>query len=786
MPKSPILGGFSRTRSQNAADSLAVNLATEVIETKEGKVPAYLFLTSGLDLVTTIGSGPIRGALTLNGIAYIVSGPQVWSLTPNGVATLCGSIGNVPTPVSMLQNTKQLLIIDGVGAWLVPGGYPMTGGTIASTVGIPETGGLYAVNDQIALLASSGNQSSFPVIQVEAVANNPVTGALLPNAGTTYNTASNVATTPIEPQPGNGSGLVVDILSVTNGVITGTDLNTGGAGYAVGDTGQIGTGGVAGAGNAIYQVTSQSGGVVTGFRLLSGGTSYVVQSAVTTLATAGIAANIGQGLTFNITASAGPITAYTIADGGTGFIYGAAGTISGGTGDATFYVTAVGPVGAVTAFTIIQGGSVDTQPTSFTQKSTTGSGSGLVLSSLTFGAFVGLVPITMPFPNPTMGDISDGFGLCVFRGSQFIAQSDELDLSTWQPLNFGTSDQSPDNCVSLKVIHDEAFILKESNTEVWVDAATANFAFEPIISVHIEFGIAAPFSVAIADEDLIWLSRNDQGQGIIVSATGYRTKPISTQALVNEFQKYATIGDAQAYVRQEGEHVYYVLTFPTANKTWVYDKTTSGFLATPIWHQLAAFENGSFNRHWGNAWLPPWNNNMTAQGASPGLIGDYRNGNLYAFNPNTLTDNGAPRKWLRRWRALPATTFAAVKYSFLAIKMQTGIGVSGGTAAMDVPIYLRDGFGNLILDGFGKPIIIGYTFGALPTPQVVLRWSDDDGYSWSNERIVAAGQLGQTAMTVKFNRLGMTGRFSGSDRLFELSSSDPFITALIDAEVDAA
>jgi hypothetical protein len=143
--------------------------------------------------------------------------------------------------------------------------------------------------------------------------------------------------------------------------------------------------------------------------------------------------------------------------------------------------------------------------------------------------------------------------------------------------------------------------------------------------------------------------------------------------------------------------------------------------------------------------------NLISGSSGPALLGDYRNGNLYAFNPETLTDNGTPRKWVRRWRALPKSTMAAVKYLSLTITMQTGIGVTPGFQ-----------------------------------PQIVLKWSDDGGYSWSDPRILAAGATGQTTQVIKFNRLGMTRRFAGSDRIFELSSTDPFMVTINDAEVDAA
>lgn len=141
----------------------------------------------------------------------------------------------------------------------------------------------------------------------------------------------------------------------------------------------------------------------------------------------------------------------------------------------------------------------------------------------------------------------------------------------------------------------------------------------------------------------------------------------------------------------------------------------------------------------------------TTEPFSPGqgVLGDYLTGNLYAFNPATYTDNGTQRRWLRRWRALPQATIQAVRFAWLNIVFQTGAGAPDGT-----------------------------------NPQVVLRWSDDGGHTYSDERIVPVEPLGETSFTVKFNRLGMTRRFSGSDRIFEISSSDAFKIAILDAEVD--
>lgn len=131
-----------------------------------------------------------------------------------------------------------------------------------------------------------------------------------------------------------------------------------------------------------------------------------------------------------------------------------------------------------------------------------------------------------------------------------------------------------------------------------------------------------------------------------------------------------------------------------------------------------------------------------------GVLGDYLTGNIYAFNQDALTDNGTRRKWVRRWRALPSQTTSTITFSYLAVDMETGTEVPAGT-----------------------------------NPQLVLRWSDDGGKTWSGNRIIPVGATGKTAFTVKFNRLGSTKRFGGSTRIFELSSTDPFKVSIMSAAV---
>jgi hypothetical protein len=76
-------------------------------------------------------------------------------------------------------------------------------------------------------------------------------------------------------------------------------------------------------------------------------------------------------------------------------------------------------------------------------------------------------------------------------------------------------------------------------------------------------------------------------KGIVYRANGYTAQRISTHAVEWQIQQYGNLSDAIAYTYQQDGHSFYVLIFPSANTTWVFD------VATSLWHERAAFINGN-------------------------------------------------------------------------------------------------------------------------------------------------------------------------------------------------
>lgn len=205
-------------------------------------------------------------------------------------------------------------------------------------------------------------------------------------------------------------------------------------------------------------------------------------------------------------------------------------------------------------------------------------------------------------------------------------------------LDFASAEGSPDGLVAVAVDHREAWLFGTNSVEVWYNSGASDFPFERIQGAYNEIGCVAAYSVAKLDNGLFWLGADARGRGIVYRANGYTGQRISTHAVEWAIQQYSNINDAIGYTYQQDGHAFYVLIFPTARTTWVYD------VATDAWHERAGWENGEFVRHRSNC-------QMSFNGEI--VVGDYNSGKIYAFDKNVYTDDGDIQKWLRSWRALP-------------------------------------------------------------------------------------------------------------------------------------
>jgi hypothetical protein len=330
-------------------------------------------------------------------------------------------------------------------------------------------------------------------------------------------------------------------------------------------------------------------------------------------------------------------------------------------------------------------------------------------------------------------DISDNYFVYNKPQSQLWAASDLLSPIT-DPLSFASKDGSPDDLVAIIVDRREVYLLGEMSSEAWLDVGSVPFPFQRIQGSSTQQGIAAAYSCARVGNSFAYVSKNNRGESTIVQMNGYIPQRISTHAVETTLVGQ-DVSDAIAWTYQLEGHETYVVTFPSIGDnglTWAYDITTG------LWHKWLYTNNqGQYERHRGNC-CAFFNQQV--------LLGDYENGKLYRLSLSQYTDDG---QLIRRVRRCPHITTDLQRQYFaeLQIQFQPGVGLSTGQGQ---------------------------------DPQAMLRWSDDGGFTWSNENWVTIGKQGQYFTRAMWRRLGFA-----RDRIFEVVITDPIKAVIVSANLKA-
>ena len=370
------------------------------------------------------------------------------------------------------------------------------------------------------------------------------------------------------------------------------------------------------------------------------------------------------------------------------------------------------------------------------------------------------------------GAVSVGYldGYFVFNepNSQKFWVTGLLDGTSVDPFDFASAEGSPDGLVGLIIDHREVWLFGTNSVEVWYDAGLLDFPLQRVQGAFNEIGCAAPYSIAKLDNGIFWLGKDARGQGIVYRANGYTGQRISTHAVEWHIQQYGNLSDAIGYTYQQDGHSFYVLTFPEANTTWVYD------VATQAWHERAGWVNGAWTRHRSNCQVVY--NGMV-------VVGDYQDGRIYEFDLDYYQDDTDIQRWYRSWRALPTgqNDLKRTAQHSLQLDCETGVGLTGSMIAEAIYLQTEDGE-DLITESDDNLIEeqqTAITQGS--DPEVMLRWSDDGGHTWSYEHWAKMGKIGQFGHRTIWRRLGMSMKIR--DRVYEVSGTDPVKIAILGAEL---
>lgn len=330
----------------------------------------------------------------------------------------------------------------------------------------------------------------------------------------------------------------------------------------------------------------------------------------------------------------------------------------------------------------------------------------------------------------------DGFLLSLNAATSTFRSSNSLDGLTWNGINIAQRTSASDPWVAMIVVRGEIYLFGNKTGEVWYNAGNPVFPFAERPEGFFQTGIAANFSLARLMGAATWLGRTENGNPAVYTMNGYNPVVISTPALEWAIQTYddlVGISDAIGWSYDRDGHKFYVLSFPKAAHTWVFDGTTQK------WHERGFWDKDEAQF---DIYRPVYH----ASCFGKNLVCDSNGSKVYQLSTTTFTDVGGSE--LRRVRRTPHMSQGNTRLFFNSFELECDRGVGNANDPGSDPL-------------------------------VMLRYSNDGGVTFGTTRTRQIGKRGAAKTRVRWDMCG-----AGRDRVWELAASDPVATRWFDAYVD--
>ena len=308
-------------------------------------------------------------------------------------------------------------------------------------------------------------------------------------------------------------------------------------------------------------------------------------------------------------------------------------------------------------------------------------------------------------------DFINGYHLFTRPDSGQLFWSELLDPTQFNALDFATAEGASDNLVGILVDKQEIYLFGTETIELFSPTGNIDGAFARRPGGQITRGLAGVDAKVLVDNTIYFVGEDRR----VYAMSGLSLQRVSKHAIEDILTDLSEseAADINMWTYTQDGHQFVMLDLPDRN-TFVFDAVTG------LWHERQSFER--------DIWLPQ--NGVRHLGGI--LSGSREDGKIFFLDKRQDTDNGTQ------------------------IKRQFTAGLS--VEERGQPIF------NLILD-----LIPGLGSVTGDNPQIGMRFSDDQGKTWSNEIVRELGLQGQHDAGVSWTRLGLV---KTPIRIFEFTMTD--------------
>jgi len=170
----------------------------------------------------------------------------------------------------------------------------------------------------------------------------------------------------------------------------------------------------------------------------------------------------------------------------------------------------------------------------------------------------------------------DGY-LLANTGGNTWQWSDLNNFDAWEALSFATAETDNDDIDAITVQNREVTLYGKRSIENWYSTGDAS-VFTRKLGAEVDDGILSVYSLQKLQQGQIWFNKDRR----VVVMSGRTPKIISTP-FDKVFAALGTVTDATGDILQVDGRGFYLLTFPTEDRTFVYDYQSNGWAEWGYW-----------------------------------------------------------------------------------------------------------------------------------------------------------------------------------------------------------